>query len=104
MKLLSLLTLFAATVSLAQAQDSSRGRGRDLVIEFCSGCHAIGKSGKSPHEGAPPFRTLGGSFDFDTFPRRLERGISAAHPDMPEFKFNSVDANAVRTYLRSIQK
>jgi cytochrome c len=97
------LAVLAVGVCAAQAQDPA-SRGRALVREFCSSCHAIGKSGNSPHKSAPPFRTLGQSFDLDQFPRRLERGISATHPDMPEFKFNSDDARAVRDYLRTIQQ
>ena len=97
------LAALAVGVCAAQAQDPA-GRGRVLVREFCAKCHAIGKSGASPHKSAPPFRTLGRSFDLDQFPRRLERGISSDHPDMPEFKFNSDDARAVRDYLRMIQQ
>lgn len=95
--------VLAVGVCAAQAQDPAN-RGRALVREFCSACHAIGKSGNSPHKSAPPFRTLGRSFDLDQFPRRLERGISAGHPDMPEFKFKGDDARAVRDYLRTIQQ
>ena len=89
------LAVLAVGACAAQAQDPA-SRGRALVREFCSPCHAIGKSGNSPHKSAPPFRTLGRSFDLDQFPQRLERGISSGHPDMPEFKFNSDDARAVR--------
>lgn len=103
MKIVRFLAVLALGICAAHAQDSAR-RGRALVREFCSACHAIGKSGNSPHKSAPPFRTLGRSFDLDQFPRRLERGISSGHPDMPEFKFNSEDAAAVRDYLRTIQQ
>jgi len=95
--------VLAVGVCAAQAQDPA-SRGRALVREFCSPCHAIGKSGSSPHKSAPPFRTFGRSFDLDQFPQRLERGISSSHPDMPEFKFNSDHARAVRDYLRTIQQ
>jgi mono/diheme cytochrome c family protein len=97
------LAVLAVGVCAAQAQDPA-ARGRILVREFCSACHAIGKSGNSRHKSAPPFRTLGRSFDLDQFPRQLERGISGGHPDMPEFKFSSDDARAVRDYLRTIQQ
>jgi mono/diheme cytochrome c family protein len=100
--ILSVLTLLVLGLP-AQAQDPAR-HGRALVEEFCSRCHAIGKTGDSLHIGAPPFRTLGRSFDLDQFPRLLERGISSGHPDMPEFKFSADDARAVRAYLRTIQE
>ncbi len=96
---LALSTLSTA----AQAQDPAR-HGRALLEEFCASCHAIGRTGNSPLQGALPFRTLGRSFDPDRFPRLLERGISAGHPAMPEFKFSEDDARAVSAYLRSIQE
>jgi mono/diheme cytochrome c family protein len=97
------LLLFVVFAGTANAQNSER-RGRAVVLEFCARCHAIGKTGKSPHASAPPFRTLGRSFDLDQFPRLLERGISSGHPDMPEFKLSADDALAVSAYLRTIQQ
>ena len=89
--------------SAALAQAPSR-HGRAVLKEFCASCHAIGKTGTSPRPPAPPFRTLGRSYDLDQFQRQLERGISSGHPDMPEFKFSADDARAVSAYLRSIQQ
>lgn len=92
----------AATVfGSAQAQEL---RGRALLREYCASCHAIGKTGRSPMQSAVPFRALGRSFDFDEFPRLLQRGVSSTHPAMPEFKFSEEDARAVTAYLRSIQR
>jgi len=102
--ILPLIVGLLATVSLdsaAQAQDPIR-RGRVLLQEFCTPCHAIGRTGVS--RGAPPFNTLGRNFDLDQFPRLLERGISSTHPSMPEFKFSEDDAHAAAAYLRSIQR
>jgi mono/diheme cytochrome c family protein len=94
-----------STIAGASAQTPEPVRhGRVLLKEFCASCHAIGTWGRSPHAAAPPFRTLGRSFDLDQFPRLLERGISSDHPDMPTFKFSEDDANAVRAYLRTIQE
>jgi cytochrome c len=103
MRLMLSLVLFLTMAARAEAQDPAR-HGEALVKEFCAPCHAVGVSGNSPHVGAPPFRTLGHSFDLDELPRRLERGISSGHPDMPEFKFTSQDARDVAAYLRAIQR
>jgi len=103
MRFVAPLFALALLMSAARAQDPVV-QGRALVGEYCARCHAIGTSDKSPHEDAPPFRTLGKSFDLDEFPRRLQRGISSGHPDMPEFKFTEDDARAVRDYLRTIQQ
>ncbi len=104
-----LLLLAASLAILAPAFSDARPRavvrhGHALVKEFCARCHAIGRSGKSPHAGAPPFRRVGRSYDLDRFATRLEHGISAGHPDMPEFVFTHADARAVQAYLRSIQR
>ncbi|HEY2756556.1 MAG TPA: cytochrome c [Pseudolabrys sp.] len=99
--LVSLVLVVAATSASAQSQSPMR-RGRAVVQEFCSPCHAVGKSRRSPHVGAPPFRTFSRSFDLDQFAQHLERGISSNHPDMPEFKFSEQDARDVSAYLRSI--
>jgi cytochrome c len=101
--LIASLLALSLQYSTTQAQDPAR-HGRALLKEFCARCHAIGKTGNSRFRGAPPFRRLGRSFDFDRFPRLLERGISSNHPAMPEFKFSEDDARAASAYLRSIQQ
>ena len=103
MLLIASLLALSLPGSAAQAQDPAR-HGRALLKEFCADCHAIGKTGNSPMREAVPFRRLGRSYDFDRFPRRLQRGISSGHPAMPEFKFNEDDARAASAYLRSIQQ
>lgn len=85
----------------AQAQDPA-ARGRAIARQNCASCHAIGTTGDSPHRSAPPFRTLGRSYNLDEINVMLQRGIFASHPDMPTFKFKPVDARALRAYLRSI--
>jgi len=79
-------------------------RGRALLKEFCASCHAIDRLDTSPRSAAPPFRVIGQSFDLDHFGRRLRQGLASSHPDMPEFRFNAEDAEAVVAYLRTIQQ
>ena len=102
MRSLGAVLTFLALSLPVQAQDPVV-QGRRIVEEFCAPCHATDKTGASPHADAPPFRTLGRSFDLDRLPQLLERGLSSNHPDMPEFKFNEESARAVRAYLRTIQ-
>jgi mono/diheme cytochrome c family protein len=101
-RMIAIAAVMVASGATAHAQDPSQ-RGRALLSEFCAGCHAIGRGGDSPRTGAPPFRTLGRSFDLDRFSRQLVAGVMSGHPDMPEFKFSEEEANAVAAYLRSIQ-
>lgn len=79
-------------------------RGRALLKELCSSCHAIDKLDVSPRPAAPPLRMIGQSFDLDDFARRLRTGLASTHPDMPEFRFGEDDADAVVAYLRTIQQ
>ena len=103
---LAILLLLVAT-SAALAEDSSSSpleqRGRALAENMCSQCHAIGKSGQSPHVGAPPFRALDRRVDLDSFMDRLREGLTVGHPDMPTFRFTREDARAFLLYLKSIQ-
>src|SRR5438067_11930832 len=78
-------------------------QGRALAERMCSACHAVGRRGKSPHVGAPPFRVLGRRVELDTFTDRLREGLRSDHPDMPTFRFTREDARALLLYLRSIQ-
>ena len=108
MKALAVIAASLALVTLpapaqAQYQDPVK-HGRQLVGQFCSSCHAVARFGRGPNRNAPPFRTLGRTFDLDAFPGMLERGISSTHPDMPVFKFSHDDARDVRAYLRTIQR
>jgi mono/diheme cytochrome c family protein len=103
---LAILLLLVAT-SAALAEDSSLSpleqRGRVLAESMCSQCHAIGKSGQSPHVSAPVFRALDRRLDLDSFMERLREGLMVGHPDMPTFRFTREDARAFLLYLRSIQ-
>jgi mono/diheme cytochrome c family protein len=101
--------LSAATIGLVMAimpasAQSPGERGHVLLKELCASCHAVEKTGDSPHAAAPTFRKLGNSFDLDRFAARLQRGLEPGHPDMPAFKFNEEDARAAAAYLRSIQQ
>lgn len=87
----------------ANAQDDEVARGRTLVSKMCGECHATGRTGASPHAGAPTFRSLDDRTDLDAFTDRLRAGLQSAHPDMPSFRFSRTDARAVVAYLRSIQ-
>jgi mono/diheme cytochrome c family protein len=98
--------LFLQTaITMADAQTPApRGEhGRALVQKLCAQCHAVGRSGRSPHVGAPAFRTLDRRLDLDAFVARLREGLAAGHSDMPMFRFTREDARAVVDYLRTIQ-
>jgi len=104
-RLAILLLLLASSAGLAEDSSSTplEQHGRALAERMCSQCHAIGKSGQSPHVGAPAFRALDRRVDLDSFMERLREGLAVGHPDMPTFRFTREDARAFLLYLRSIQ-
>jgi len=105
MKHLCLAFLVLCLSSAAShALDSEQQHGKALLQRLCSRCHAVGKTGASPHPDAPPFRTFGEQKLYDEdFAQRLQTGLSTIHKDMPTFRFGQADAEAVVGYLRAIQ-
>jgi mono/diheme cytochrome c family protein len=87
----------AATKTLAD-------KGEVLLRDNCSRCHAIGKTGESPHPPAPPFRTLSSKYPVEDLAESLAEGIVSGHPDMPIFVFSPTDVEAIIQYLQSIQE
>lgn len=89
--------------SPGHAQTPLQQRGEVLARGMCSGCHAIGRSGDSPLAAAPRFRSLDDRTDLGKLARRLREGLLTGHQDMPMFRFDREDADAMVAYLRSIQ-
>lgn len=89
--------------ALADDLNVRNRQGEELASKFCGRCHAIGRTERSAHIGAPPFRSLDARVDLDTFMGRLQNGLTSGHPDMPTFKFSRHDARLLVAYLRSIQ-
>jgi cytochrome c len=79
-------------------------RGESLLMTNCSRCHAVGRTGASPHPAAPPFRTLSRRFKIEGLAEALAEGLSTGHPDMPEFVFDPEEVGAIIDYLQSIQQ
>src|SRR5476649_1460413 len=96
--------LFSATSGFAQDRSRDERRGEQLLSNHCSMCHAIGRSGRSPHREAPPFRTLSTRYPIEDLSEALGEGLFTGHPDMPEFVFSPRDVGSILSYLRSIQR
>ena len=79
-------------------------RGEGLLTTNCARCHAVGRTGNSTHPQAPPFRTLGQRYPIEVLAEALAEGLSSGHPDMPEFRFEVEEVNAILAYLNSIQQ
>ena len=97
-------TVVGAAPALGLDRSGEIKRGARILAKNCSRCHAIGRTGASPHHQAPPFRTLSQRYPVDSLSEALGEGLSTGHPDMPEFVFPPRDIGAILSYLRSIQQ
>jgi cytochrome c len=96
---------FMTVVSVfAQEDPSLEKRGESLLATNCSRCHAIGRTGASPHSSAPAFRTLSSKYPIEGLAEALAEGFSVGHPDMPEFVFEPDEIAGILAYLKSIQE
>ena len=106
MKLLMIVIALGVMPELAIGQDagSLERRGEELLGDKCARCHAIARTGDSPHSAAPPFRTLSQKYPIEGLAESLAEGLSVGHPDMPEFVFEPDEIAAILAYLKSIQE
>jgi cytochrome c len=98
------LVLMSAGAAWAQDKRALEGRGEGLLTSNCARCHAVGRTGNSTHPEAPPFRTLGQRYPIEVLAEALAEGLSSGHPDMPEFRFEVDNVDAILAYLESIQE
>src|SRR6516162_9418374 len=100
--LVTMITMSVTAPVLAQEATTPAGRGELLLTRNCARCHAVGRTGTSPHPEAPPFRTLSRKYKIEGLAEALAEGLSTGHPDMPEFVFAAEDVGAIIDYLQSI--
>ena len=91
-----------STASNAATTGELRSRGKALLQENCSRCHAIGTRGKSPLEGAPPMRTIYARFAPRELQAELRQGMVSRHRAMPQIEFSDEDVDAILAYLYAL--
>jgi len=102
--LLGGLSGLCPAAAAAQSQPDDRiATGRALLENSCARCHSIDRTGASPFEPAPPFRTLGARYPLENLEEALAEGILGGHPAMPEFVFEPDQIDAIIAYLKSLQ-
>lgn len=84
--------------------DSVTEHGKALVEVNCARCHAVGKTDRSNHPDAPPFRTLSKRYPISDLEEALAEGISTGHPDMPEWTASPDQIEAIITYISTLQQ
>jgi mono/diheme cytochrome c family protein len=100
----ALLAVTLAAPAAAQDNAAVLRRGEALLAKSCARCHAIGRTGASPHPQAPLFRTLSRNYPIAGLAEALAEGLFVGHPDMPEFVFEADEVGAIIAYLESIQE
>lgn len=78
--------------------------GKVLANELCTSCHAIGASGDSPRNDAPPLRRVLENYNTESLGDDFREHIHVGHPDMPDFDFDVKETDAILAYLKSIQE
>src|SRR5262245_46144898 len=73
----SIAVVSAESPSVRGAEVNFRERGEAIIRESCVQCHAIEKTGRSPHAAAPAFRNLDRGLDLDALVDRLRGGLMA---------------------------
>lgn len=98
--------LLVAGAQAAPADAQLLKRGRAIAQKNCGGCHAIGARGESANPKSPPFRHLARKYPLHNLEESLGEGIVVGHEgeEMPEFRLNASQIEALLAYLGSIQK
>jgi len=78
--------------------------GKRFVERNCARCHAIGKSDKSKHSNAPPFREISTYYPLDGLEEGFAEGIVTGHPDMPVFTLEPLEIADVIAYMESLKE
>jgi cytochrome c len=102
--IITALTCFLAWPPTASAEGVA-ARGQRIAERNCASCHAVSRTGTSPSEKAPAFRTLAQRYKLQDLEEALAEGIMVGHeaPEMPLFEFTSRQIADFMAYLRSIQ-
>jgi mono/diheme cytochrome c family protein len=82
---------------------SPEQRGRVYARTHCGRCHAIGRTGQSPFDAAPPFRTLHLRYPIETLAEALAEGISTGHPAMPQVELRPDQIHDLLSFLKSLE-
>lgn len=78
--------------------------GAHIANTFCAKCHAVGMTGKSPFETAPPFRTFQQKWPLEDLEEALAEGIVVGHEAMPAFELSENQIANLIGYLHTLDK
>ena len=79
-----------------------RAKGKALIEDKCSRCHAVGSVGDSPLPEAPPMRTIYARFAPRELQAELREGMVSRHRAMPQIDFTDEETDAILAYLYAL--
>ena len=97
----ALIALIATTS--ASAASPAEQRGQLYAQSHCARCHAIDRSGESPLQIAPPFRTLHLRYPIESLGEALAEGIYTGHAEMPAFELTPDQIHDLLSYLKTLE-
>ncbi|CAN7334109.1 c-type cytochrome [Phenylobacterium sp. LjRoot219] len=99
-----ILVLAVAATACASAGEgpAATDRGERFARRACAGCHAIGPTGASPYDPAPPFRTLAARLPGPALQARLSAIALRGHGQMPPIYMTPDEIDAVAAYVRAV--
>ncbi len=98
---------WTGTSNPAQGQTSGDAfleRGKALSEVNCSRCHAVESKDSSRHPDAPAFRHLLRRYPIGALEESFTDTIYSNHPDMPDFKVQPEQLEAILYLIATIQE
>lgn len=83
----------------ALAEKADPALGASIAKSYCARCHSISADRPSTHPSAPPMPLIARRFPGNTLLPRLEQGIVADHPAMPEVRLAPAEIDAFLAWL-----
>jgi cytochrome c len=99
---LAAVMFFVVSTSGGNAADPRAGEV--FAVENCSRCHAIGGTGVSPNQKAPPFRVVARKYKLEDLEEGFAEGIVTGHNMMPEFTLTPRQIDDLLAHMRRLKR
>lgn len=101
---LTVVGILVLLASAAVAEESTLARGQKLVETNCIRCHAVGETGDSPFQPAPPFREVSKNYTQEELVDGFMEGLAVRHQAMPDWDMTMDQAEAIATYIMGLKR
>lgn len=97
--LVGFLTL-ASSASAGTKQEIAAGK--KIAEKLCARCHAVERTGLSPNQKAPAFRTFAQKWPVENLEEALAEGIVVGAHIMPEFEFEPQEITNLLAHIEAL--